>query len=89
MNLNLLNSIQGNIFIDDKGNKWEILKGQIPTTLDEHFIWLKKPLKGVHVTAELHHFREQKINTTGMYPLDLIRTEKLIAKVVLLDASLS
>lgn len=77
--------IEGNIFTDTQGRKWEILKGHVPTKLGEHFIWLKKPNKGVHITAEFHHFKEQKIDTTGMYPLELIRTEKFIATVILRD----
>lgn len=80
--------IDGNIFTDKEGNSWSILKGQIPTQLDDTFIWLKKPEKGVHKIAPLDWFKGQEVNTTGMYPLELIRTEKLIAKVVPLDSTL-
>lgn len=74
------------IFRDKDNKDWKVLKGQIPTQLGEYFIWLRKPEKGVHIVTEIHHFREQKIDTTGMYPINLIRTEKNIAKVIPLSA---
>ena len=77
-----IKQIIGNIFTDDKGKKYTILRGELPTKLDDQFIWLKKPQKGAYKIAPLEWFSGQIHNTSGLYPLELIRTEKFIAKVV-------
>ena len=79
-----ISPIKGNIFTDAQGKKYRIFHGQIPTKLEDQFIWLKKPNKGVHTIAPLEWFRGQSVDTAGMYPLELIKTEKFIASVVAL-----
>jgi hypothetical protein len=80
------NPISGEIFVDTTsptlgspfaGKKFQIIKGAIPTEYGEYFYYVKKPERGAFMTAPGEQFARQDIDNRGLYPLELLRHEKV------------
>jgi hypothetical protein len=80
------NPISGDIFTDItsptlgspfSGKTFQIIKGAIPTEYGEYFYYVKKPERGAFMTAPGEQFARQDIDNRGLYPLELLRHEKV------------